>query len=1670
MKSYLWALAVCWIFFLPQAKAQFFNQDFNISTTVSDYASGTPNIRQFDNITNGTNNTISINTNRLRFARTAALQTASSITRATNIADKDGTAITTAMGSMMIRFTIPTTTLTGNVLTPLAGAFQIGTGFTANTSLEGTPYAQFGIHFGTANNTFRVSSGATSGTSNLTPGTTQRITVALNNSGVSLDYRAPDGTIETLANDKMDIWAGTTKIHDEIDVTNAAQTITDFKFVFNPTANFTLDIDDISIFPLEVFPTDTYTVGTNTTVATATATFTSLTRNGGGFFEVLNFINNINGANTFNINSSIATEDGANALLQLTGMSAGNMTTIKPSASAVLLTSSGAPAINFNGADNVTIDGGNNGTYIGTNRLTIRQTGNNVTVQFINDATNHTINDCIIESNSTSTNGSLFFSTGTTTGNDNISIANCTLRNRTDSAPSGGTGTTTTINIPRTAINSTGSSAAITNDLIVFDNCELVNFFSGSNNTNTILIGNNTKNFTFKNSHIYQTVSYFGNNSFTTYSQLIQVNATNTDNITVEGNYFGGRDRLCGGGKFIYSNPNGNRCRLIVLRSNMSSGTTITIQNNTIANIQSDFQGTNTGGADAFNGFTGSGKMIIKDNIFTNLRFSQTTNGAPVANATIQPIVYSGDGTGEITSNKIEDIQMSFTASPTNGFTFEGIRLSPASNGLSVSSNIVGHTVANNSIVSNVHTSLNTLLGISISNNITHSILNNTIANITNNSTNTGSTLYAINQTGNANNTIQNNTIYNLTSTAQQTNLSDNVTVAGIRINAATGTGLQVSDNIIHSILSTATTATTSAGILFTGGGNGSIQRNRVYNISNTSGASPSVSAGIILRNVGSALTTYNNMISLGLGDSDNQDRLLIGIWNNFSDTDTLRLYFNTINIAGTSTGSTYKTYGFLRGDNDGNGATLITTPVRINNNIFHNQRTGLGNHFAIGNQETPLHWKDLQLNDCSNGDANEHRVVDFNAFYSAIAGNIGEWEGTAYDFGGWRFTASGNDINSQLLTTPITVFTNEATADLHVSNDETRINAKGLPLTGFKTDFDGTTRRGPDIGADEFRNTLTSSTSGDWHIKTTWIPEGIPTHDDIVIIETSTEVFIQADSLGFFSDLLVKASGILELQGNATLTSCWRDGSAVNHGTIEFLDNATLNIASNLENNGTILYGNGTTRLNLDRPEGLNCVLLDEMEDFNNDNNISNIKGTSDTELYNLTLLNTAQTTIENTGREVKVHNTMNMGLAGSTLTIGNNELFLNGTVIGNGTFTGSSLSKIEVGGITGGSLGILKFTPGASELHTLTMNRTGLGGDATLGDNLFVHNTLSLQAGVLNTGAQGTSTDILTLGTAGVVSTIPACGVNSGFSTNCITYVNGAMRKEMNTQGDFLFPVGKNGEYAPIKIQTQDNNASVFEAEYIDTGYPDQSPFETTGGLTAVSDNEHWYLNRIAGTSNAKVTLYWGDTYDDEALGRVGRWDGTQWRNEGGDPIYITAPLAEGGIESGVVGGFGVFTHATYLGVALPTNIINLAGKFETNKITLTWQTTQEENNLKFEILRSVNGKDFEKIGEKDGKGNSQQLTAYQFEDTQIQYGRSYYYQLRQVDFDEKAKLSSLIYVLTNGEILPKTIIAYDMQGKIVFKGEKETFQKICTANQVYIIKQGTHTYKMLKNSSSN
>jgi hypothetical protein len=125
--------------------------------------------------------------------------------------------------------------------------------------------------------------------------------------------------------------------------------------------------------------------------------------------------------------------------------------------------------------------------------------------------------------------------------------------------------------------------------------------------------------------------------------------------------------------------------------------------------------------------------------------------------------------------------------------------------------------------------------------------------------------------------------------------------------------------------------------------------------------------------------------------------------------------------------------------------------------------------------------------------------------------------------------------------------------------------------------------------------------------------------------------------------------------------------------------------------------------------------------------------------------------------------------------------------------------------------------------------------------------------------------------------------------------------------------------------------------------------------------------------------------------------------------------------------------------------------------NQIELSWETYSERNNLGFDLERSVDGENFQKIAFLKGYGDSDVLRSYKFKDEEAGANLFYYYRFKQIDENGEFKYSNVAYAsindLTNVNVYPnpaKHILKMRFE---VLKGNDFVIKLIDTkGNEVY------------------
>ncbi len=115
---------------------------------------------------------------------------------------------------------------------------------------------------------------------------------------------------------------------------------------------------------------------------------------------------------------------------------------------------------------------------------------------------------------------------------------------------------------------------------------------------------------------------------------------------------------------------------------------------------------------------------------------------------------------------------------------------------------------------------------------------------------------------------------------------------------------------------------------------------------------------------------------------------------------------------------------------------------------------------------------------------------------------------------------------------------------------------------------------------------------------------------------------------------------------------------------------------------------------------------------------------------------------------------------------------------------------------------------------------------------------------------------------------------------------------------------------------------------------------------------------------------------------------------------------------------GGGNMCAQVMSLPAMLPVDFGKFQGVERNGSVHLTWETLTEVNNERFEIQRSTELSNFKTIGEVSGNGFSESLQSYTYIDNSALNLKSYYYRIKQYDYDGNYGFSEVIRVTLEGE----------------------------------------------------
>ena len=451
---------------------------------------------------------------------------------------------------------------------------------------------------------------------------------------------------------------------------------------------------------------------------------------------------------------------------------------------------------------------------------------------------------------------------------------------------------------------------------------------------------------------------------------------------------------------------------------------------------------------------------------------------------------------------------------------------------------------------------------------------------------------------------------------------------------------------------------------------------------------------------------------------------------------------------------------------------------------------------------------------------------------------------------------------------------------------------------------------------------------------------------------------------------------------------------------TLTLQANAQLKICSNFINNGTI---NALA----------NSTLLLQSDSVVQNQTMSGVM-TGTNRLWNLTV-NKPSTAGGNT---VTLNN--NLDNAG-------NFLLCSGGAYTGGIFNAAGRHHKVAGNFTvyytaapfatyGNSGGILEFNGTAAQnyynrgaVNNVVMNHTGPGvtlGNSGATDWMTITGILTLTQGRV----------ITNLNRVNIINSAPAASTTG----NTNSFVEGNLKRSFAASGGaYDFPVGTALKgYQRINFNFGGaNDRSNATVSFVNTPPATPVPFLGPECVSAMYDqaplnNGYWNVAPLPVTGVAPYTVtQYNTNYTNPQTGFtvMAKYGAGTWSLYGGCVPASTLPALQRTALS-VMTNPSQFATAQSL-TPLPVELIYFTATAKTSTIGLKWITASETQNSGFEIWRSSAPPEFEKIGWVEGNGTTSGENEYLFDDIQVEKNITYYYKLKQLDYNNDFRFTETV-----------------------------------------------------------
>jgi hypothetical protein len=367
----------------------------------------------------------------------------------------------------------------------------------------------------------------------------------------------------------------------------------------------------------------------------------------------------------------------------------------------------------------------------------------------------------------------------------------------------------------------------------------------------------------------------------------------------------------------------------------------------------------------------------------------------------------------------------------------------------------------------------------------------------------------------------------------------------------------------------------------------------------------------------------------------------------------------------------------------------------------------------------------------------------------------------------------------------------------------------------------------------------------------------------------------------------------------------------------------------------------------------------------------------------------------------------------------------------VNNGSFSPAE-SRVIISGDSA-----IQTIEGETDFYDLEVNKSS--GELLLEDNISVSNTIDLQSGTVALNDHS-----IDLGTTGSIENENAlnyifCNCPSGEIIRTGDLDAGST-EDLGNLGLSINPSVAMGSTTIRRRHNIKNLGTDFGLSII-RSY-DVSPSSGNGTLDA--DLSFTYFPHEENGLNTSELAFFRSA------------DGTNWSQEGGTPGAGVVTISNWNTFSEVT--LGTFNDE------LPVEMENIVTDCDNGKTKIDWVTASELNASHFDVLRSLDGDDWEEIATLNAHGTTTQKNYYSFSDPDVHRGEIVYYAIRQLDFDgneevfgpfsancsnmdidvtiypNPAETTVNVIVNWNEDNVPLTITVVDMTGKVVSQQMKQ------------------------------